>query len=782
MSNQANNGAESASNFIREIIDRDLTEGKYDTVITRFPPEPNGYLHIGHAKSIVLNFGLAKDYNGRCHLRFDDTNPETENEEYIRSIKETVQWLGYDWGDHLYFASDYFEQLYAYAVKLIRDGKAYVDSQNEEKIRENRGSVNEPGKPSPYRDRSVDENLTLFKEMREGKYGNGEHVLRAKIDMASPHMIMRDPLLYRIKHAHHYRQGDNWCIYPMYDFAHPLEDAIENVTHSLCTLEFDTNRVLYDWVLENCLEPDELPTRPHQYEFARLNLSYTIMSKRKLLRLVKEGKVDGWDDPRLPTLAGMRRRGIPPEAIRTFCKEVGVTRTESIVEMSHFEHVLRDDLNLRTPRINGVTESLKVVITNYPEGKTDWIPASYWPRDIDKSGQREVPFTRELFIERDDFREDPPKGFHRLAPGREVRLRYGYFITCEEVIKNDDGVITELRCTYDPETRGGDAPDGRSPEGTLHWVSAEHAIPAELRRYNRLFNVAAPDAGDEDFTEHLNPESLVVKQGFVEPSILDDARDTRYQFERIGYFRQDQEDSEPGSLVLNEIVPLRDTWAEQEEAERQAEIERKRREKEAEKQRQRERSEAGAGDAFGDLNPDQRTEANALIAKYELDKVDAAVIARDEALTEFFRAVSGSDSAPPKLAANWIVNNLIGIMQDQTVRDLPFGPEEFSRFIALIDEGVISARIGDELLEKMMTSGEDPEMIVRREGLRQIGDSDSLKLVVEEIIAENPEKVQSYQEGKKALIGFFMGQVMQKTEGRANPEMARELLTRELEA
>lgn len=766
--------------FIQDIIDRDLAEGRHNKVITRFPPEPNGYLHIGHAKSIVLNFSLAEEYGGRCHLRFDDTNPEKESEEYIRSIQETVNWLGYDWGDYLYFASDYFEQFYAYAQKLIRDGKAYVDSQNEEEIRENRGTVNEPGTPTPYRERTVQESLQLFREMREGKYDNGAHVLRAKIDMASPHMILRDPLLYRIRHAHHYRQGDEWCIYPMYDFAHPLEDAIENVTHSLCTLEFDTNRVLYDWVLENCLEPEELPMRPHQYEFARLNLTFTIISKRKLLRLVNEEKVNGWDDPRLPTLAGMRRRGVPAGAIRTFCQNIGVTRTESIFEMSHFEHVLRDDLNFCAPRINAVAEPLKVVITNFPDEETEWLEAPYWPRDIDKEGSRKIPFSKTLYIDRDDFREEPPKGFHRLAPGKEVRLRYGYFITCDDVIKDAQGEITDLLCRYDPETRGGDAPDRRSPEGTIHWLSADHAVPAELRRYNRLFDIPDPDSGGGEFIDHLNTESLKIYQGFVEPSILDDPEDQRYQFERIGYFWQDPEDSHAKNLVFNEIAPLRDTWAEQEEAERRAEVERKRREREEEKQRQRERSSAGETEPFEELNNQEKKRAQTYNTQLKLDRTDATIIARDSAIADFFDEIVELTDAP-QLAANWIVNRLIGILKDKPLQDYPFGAAEFAQLVKLLNQDVISNRAADQVFEQMVETGKSPEIFVEEEGLRQIGTADSLEPIVDNVLESNSEQVKQYRDGKKALIGFFMGQIMQKTRGRANPEVAKDLLVQKLE-
>jgi len=767
------------SNFIKEIIERDLAGGTHKSVVTRFPPEPNGYLHIGHAKSIVLNFGLAEEYNGQCHLRFDDTNPEKENEEYIRSIKETVDWLGFDWGEHLYFGSDYFEQFYQYAQKLIRDGKAYVDSLNEQEIREYRGTVNEPGTPSPYRDRTVEENLELFHGMREGRYENGEHVLRAKIDMASPHMILRDPLLYRIKHAEHYRQGDKWCIYPMYDFAHPLEDAIENITHSLCTLEFDTNRALYDWVLENCLEQEELPTRPHQYEFARLNLTYTIMSKRKLLRLVNENLVDGWDDPRLPTIAGLRKRGVPAEAIRQFCQSIGITRTESTVEMSHFEHILRDYLNFTAPRINAVTDPLKVVVTNFPKAETDWIEGSYWPRDVAREGTRKIPFTRELYIDRNDFREDPPEDFYRLTPGREVRLRYGYFITCVNVVKNSNGEIEYLECSCDPETRGGDAPDNRSPSGTLHWVSAKYGIPAEFRQYNRLLNTAEPEAGDKDFIDHLNPESLSIERGFVEPVVRDHPVDDRFQFERVGYFWQDPDESTPEHLVFNQIVPLRDTWAEKEQAEEKAAIERKRREKEREKERQRKRSSAGDRDPAEDLSKPQQKIFTRYTDRLNIDRENAAIIARDDELSQFFEA-SLAEYDNPEALAKWIVNKLLAVHKDRPVSQLKITPGKFAAYVELIATDVISTRAADEVFEEMLNTDDNPADIVERCGLHQVSDEEALTPVVEEILANNPDKVERYQNGQTGLLGFFMGQVMRETEGTANPELAKKLLQENL--
>ena len=528
-------------------------------IATRFPPEPNGFAHIGHAKSICLNFGIKEEFNGRCNLRFDDTNPFTEDIKYVEAFKEDVKWLGFEWDAELY-ASDYFEQLYQFAELLVKKGKAYVDSQNDEQIRETRGTVTTPGVDSPYRSRSIDENLDLLRRMRAGEFSDGTHVLRAKIDMGHPNMIMRDPLLLRIRHARHYRQGDAWCIYPLYDFAHPLSDAIEGITHSLCTLEFKDNNDIYRWLVTEC--GFERP--PEQTEFARLELDYTVLSKRKLLRLVNEGLVSGWDDPRMPTLAGMRRRGVTPEALRAFCDTIGVARKPARTELQTFEHAIRNDLNMRVPRVMCVANPLKVVITNYPAGQAEELEASYYPHDVPKTGSRMVPFSRELYIERDDFMENPPKKFFRLAPGREVRLRYGYFITCTDVLKDASGNVAELRCTYDPATRGGDAPDGRKVQGTIHWVSAAQALDCELRLYDKLFRVPDPDAVEEgqDFLSMLNSESLVVVRGAkIEPSVARDPKGSRYQFERVGYFTGDPLDSRPEALVFNRTVTLRDSWA-----------------------------------------------------------------------------------------------------------------------------------------------------------------------------------------------------------------------------
>lgn len=547
--------------FLREIVRRDTLSGRYGgRVVTRFPPEPNGYLHIGHAKSICLNFGIARENGGVCHLRFDDTNPETEDMTYVESIMRDVRWLGFDWEDRLFFASDYFEKLHEFAVRLIRDGKAYVDSLNEEEIRRHRGTVTEPGRESPYRSRSVEENLALFEGMRAGKFPDGAHVLRARGDMSARNMKMRDPLLYRIRHATHYRRGDEWCIYPMYDFAHPLSDAIEDITHSICTLEFENNRAVYDWLLDNLLEEP----RPHQYEFARLNLDYTIMSKRKLLTLVEEGLVSGWDDPRMPTIAGMRRRGYTPEGIRLFAARIGVDKANSRVSMELLEDAIRDDLNARAPRVMAVLRPLKVTITNYPEGKVEWLKAPYWPRDIDREGSREVPLSREVYIERTDFLEDPPDDWIRLRPGGEVRMRNAYFIRCEEVDRDpDSGEVTGLSCTYDPESLGAPSKGARKKTTAIQWVSAAHALPVEARLYDRLFTVADPEnPGDgKPFQDCLNPRSLEIVRGcLVEPSLAKASPGEPFQFLRNGYFVADEVDSRPDAPVYNRIVDLKDRY------------------------------------------------------------------------------------------------------------------------------------------------------------------------------------------------------------------------------
>jgi len=547
-------------NFIRQIVDADLASGKHQRIVTRFPPEPNGYLHIGHAKSICLNFGIARDHGGQCNLRFDDTNPLKEDLEFIESIKADVRWLGFDWGEGLYHASGYFDQLYAWAVELVETGKAYVDSLSAEQMREYRGTLTEPGRNSPHRERPASENLDLLERMRAGEFPDGSHVLRARIDMAHPNMNLRDPVLYRIRRASHPMTGDRWCIYPTYDFAHGQSDAIEGVTHSLCTLEFEDHRPLYDWLLENITAP----SRPRQIEFSRLNLDYMVMSKRILSALVTEQHVAGWDDPRMPTLVGMRRRGFTPASIRDFCERIGVTKQDNRIEMSLLENSIREDLDRHAPRAMAVLDPLKVVITSYPEGQTETFDTPVHPKD-ETMGRRQVPFSRVVYIERDDFLEDPPKKFFRLGPGREVRLRYAYIIRCDEVIHDDSGRVVELRCSHDPESRSGGANADRKVKGILHWVSAEHALRAEVRLYDRLFRV--PDPSGSNFREHLNPGSIqVIGEALLEPGLREASAEDRFQFERLGYFCADRLDSRPGQPVFNRTVTLRDTWAKLEKA------------------------------------------------------------------------------------------------------------------------------------------------------------------------------------------------------------------------
>src|SRR6056297_383689 len=549
------------SNFIRNIIEEDIKVGKNEgRVITRFPPEPNGLLHIGHAKSICLNFGIAHEFQGRCHLRYDDTNPVKEEESYAQSIQDDVKWLGYDWGEHLYYASDYFQDLFDYAVQLIKDQKAYVCSLTQEEIRQYRGTLTQSGQESPYRNRSVEENLDLFYRMRDGHFQEGEHVLRAKIDMSASNINLRDPVIFRIVYAKHHRTGTTWCIFPTYDFAHCISDALEGITHSLCSLEFEDHRPLYDWFLDQL----PVPCHPQQIEFARLNLAYTVLSKRRLIRLVNEGYVDGRDDPRMPTISGLRRRGFTPESIRSFCERIGVGKSESLVDMAMLEHSIREDLNKRATRVMGVLDPIKVVLVNYPEAEEEYLEAINNPEDL-SMGTRKVPFSRTLYIERNDFREDPPKKYFRLAPGREVRLRYAYYITCVDVVKDKTTQeILEIQCTYDPSTRGGDSPDGRKVKGTIHWVSAKHCCQAEVRLYDRLFTVSDPtkdEKRDIDFKSYFNPDSKqVLSSCQVEPSLKGLEPGSRFQFERQGYFCRD-ESSDGNRLIFNRIVGLRDTWA-----------------------------------------------------------------------------------------------------------------------------------------------------------------------------------------------------------------------------
>jgi glutaminyl-tRNA synthetase len=764
-------GRSAGKDFIRTIIDRHVAEGRYDEIVTRFPPEPNGYLHIGHAKAICLDFGLAREYGGRCHLRFDDTNPLTEEEEYTASIQRDVRWLGFDWGEHLFFASDYFERMYEVAEQLIRKGRAYVDSSTEDEIREARGTVTEPGRPSAYRDRSVDESLDLFRRMRAGEFPDGAHVLRGRIDLAHPNMIMRDPVFYRIRHAHHYRSGDRWCIYPLYDFAHCLEDAFEGVTHSLCTLEFDNNRAIYDWILD---EAGFEEPRTHQYEFARLALEYTVLSKRRLIRLVKEGHVWGWDDPRLPTLAGLRRRGVPAEAIRRFCDMVGVAKANSTVDLGKLDYAVRDLLNTEAPRAFAVLRPLAVVLTNWPAGRQEMLSAPNFPDAGSTGGMRDLRMGRRLFIERDDFAVDPPPGWKRLSPGGEVRLRHAYVIRCDEVVGDPEtGEPVELRCTYDANTLG-TQPEGRKVAGALHWVAELDARPAEIRLYDRLFSVANPEDVPEggDFVDNLNPDSLVVlSDALVEPALAAPDAPGRVQLERLGYFARDP-DSTAELPVWNRVVTLRDTWSRRADAPREDtrdEVARPRAPQVPEDRISDARRAARDGDG----------ELGARFARYQdelaLPLEDADVLTGSRALSDFFEAALEAHPAPGAVAA-WVVNDVGAALKERELEQLGFGGRDLGRLVALVEAGTVSRRVAKNVLAEMVERGGDPEAIVRREGLEKQDDPEALRPVVDAVLADWPDKVEAYRAGNANLIGLFMGQVMQRTDGRADPALARSLL------
>ena len=762
-----------AKDFVRAIIADDVESGKHGgAVVTRFPPEPNGYLHIGHAKSICLNFGAAAEQGGVTHLRFDDTNPETEDEQYVRSIQEDVRWLGFDWGEHLYFASDYFERLYEYALELIRTRKAYVDSSSGEEIRAYRGTVGEPGKPSPFRDRTAEENLNLFGRMRAGEFADGEHVLRARIDMAANNMLMRDPVLYRIRHADHYRTGGDWCIYPLYDFTHCLSDSMEGITHSVCTLEFENNRELYDWVLDSVEVPQP---QPRQYEMARMNLDYTVLSKRVLLALVNDRHVTGWDDPRMPTIAGMRRRGVPPKALRNFCDMIGVAKTENRVDVAKLEYAIRDELNHEAHRVMCVLRPLKVVLSNFPDEGVEPLDAPYFPKDVGKEGSRAIPFTRELFIEERDFEEDPPKGFKRLVPGEEVRLRYGYVIRCDEVIKDDVGNVTELRCTYDPDTRGGTTSDGRKVKGTIHWVSATESLAAEVRLYDRLFVNADPEDVEEgqDFTSNLNPDSLVMlTDSRIEPSVAADPAGRAYQFERTGYFASDPE-SAPRGLVYNRTVTLKDNWTKSGDGTRGPA-----------KRGAGGSPKPGSSDSKGPPppprparpeDPEAARVFDQLVADSDLSEAEASVLAQDVDLLALFReALNHTDDAGS--LANWVVNEVPRIREGRPVAQLPFGGAELGQLVGLVGEGAVSGRAAKDVLAVLASEGGDPVRVIEDRGLGQVSDTSALEPLIATVIERNSDKVATYRGGKTGLLGFFVGQIMSETKGAADPELTQRLL------
>jgi glutaminyl-tRNA synthetase len=763
-------------NFIQQIVEDDLKNDRTNgRVLTRFPPEPNGFLHIGHAKALAINFGIASDYGGLCNVRFDDTNPVTEDMVYVRAIKHDIDWLGYEWGDREYFASDYFEKLYDLALRLIKDGKAYVDSSSEADIREYRGTVTEPGKNSPYRERSIAENLDMFQRMRAGEFPDGSHVLRAKIDMASNNMILRDPLLYRIKHASHYRRGNEFPIYPMYDFAHPLSDAIEGITHSLCSLEFEVRRALYDWLVDALFDAP----RPHQYEFARFNLDYTVMSKRKLLQLVEDGTVTGWDDPRMPTIAGFRRRGVTPEAIRAFASMIGVAKAANRVDIAMLEFAIRDDLNTRAPRIMAVLNPLKIVITNYPDDAVDWIDAPYWPHDIGKEGSRLVPFSREIYIDRDDFQESPEKGFHRLAPGIDVRLRYGYVIHAEEVIKDDNGHVVEVRCSYDPETRGGATPGGKRVKGTVHWVSANEAIRVEVRLYDRLFAVPDPDAVSEGetFKDNLNHDSLhVLSDCLVEPSISEAVVGDRFQFERVGYFVVDQDSEESPHLIFNRTISLRDTWAKSKSTPQNDPSATK--STSSKKGAEEDAEIRTARDPLANLTDDQRSTATQIADTFEIPLADSALISTDIAWVNYLesaRELLPSPSLKTALA-HWVIQEVRPALTRLDRNPLSLDQHALVRLIELRSNDTISNRIASELFGLIVETGKSTDELIEERQLIQISDEDVLATLADDILVAFPDKVTAYKAGKTGLIGFFVGQLMQKSNGKANPKVARSIL------
>ncbi|MEZ4226163.1 MAG: glutamine--tRNA ligase/YqeY domain fusion protein [Polyangiaceae bacterium] len=737
--------------FIREIIDEDLAQGRHRKIVTRFPPEPNGFLHIGHAKSICLNFGIARDYGGSCHLRMDDSNPTTEDEAYVRAIHQDVRWLGFEWGEHEYFASDYFERLYQLAEQLIVDGHAYVDSSDEATIRDHRGTVTEAGRPTPFRNRSAEESLDLFRRMRAGEFPDGSHVLRARIDLASPNMKMRDPLLYRIRHAHHYRTGDKWCIYPLYDFVHPLSDALEGITHSICTLEFENNRELYDWVVEHC----RVESRPRQYEFARLALTYTVMSKRKLLQLVQDKHVTGWDDPRMPTLAGMRRRGVTAEALRKFCDRIGVAKNNSTVDVALFEHTLREDLSDRSPRMMAVLDPLEIVIENFPAEQAKDLDAPLWPLDMGKPGSRPLPFGDTLYVERDDFAEHPPKGFHRLSPGAEVRLRHGCVIRCDGVDKDDTGRVTRLRCHADFRP---DEELSRKIKGTIHWVDKRRAVAIDVALFDRLFNCEQPGAESGDPLTDLNPHSLTEVVAWAEPALAQLPAASHVQLERLGYFFFDEHD---GKRRLVRTVPLKDTWA-----------------------KVKARQEAKPAATRVDKRPELRAEpvrralseaAQALVAAHGVTEADARVLADNDDLRAFFLAAK-AHHAGAKALASWLVNELPAEHRSQVPDGLRFDARGFAELVAAVEDGTITGAAGKTVLRVMLEQGGQPRDIIDAQGLQQLGDDGALASLVQSVLDKNEDMVARYRAGNAKLLGAFVGLVMRETRGTANPTRVSELL------
>ena len=749
-----------SKDFLRTIVEEDLKAGKYKEVITRFPPEPNGFPHIGHAKSICINFGIAKDYNGHCNLRMDDTNPTKEDTKYVEALKDAVQWLGFNWGENVYFTSDYFSKIYDYAVKLIKMNKAYVDSLTEEEIREYRGTVTQAGKRSIYAQRTVEENLDLLERMKNGEFKDGEHVLRAKIDMSAANMKMRDPLLYRIRHAHHFRTGDDWCIYPMYDFAHCLSDYIEGVSHSICTLEFENNRDIYDWLLDT-LEL-KLP-RPYQHEFARLGINYTVMSKRKLLDLVNGEYVSGWDDPRMPTIAGYKRRGYTKESILNFCEQIGIAKANSMVDVAQLEFCIRDDLNQKVPRVLCVMDPLKVTIENY-EGSEE-IDAPYYPHDVPKDGSRKLPFSKDIYIERDDFMENPPKGYFRLTPEQPVRLRHGYIIACKEVIKNLDGKIIEIKAEYYPESKSGSDTSGIKVNSAIQWVSAKEAKTVELRVYDRLFKNEAPEG-----LEDLNPDSLkIIKNALVEPAVITDKIDERFQFERQGYFYADPIDYTNEKPVFNKIVGLKDSWAKKTKIV----------EPEVKNTQKVQMQKVQVVGSMEPMNEDQKAAFEKYTNTLGLNSEVANILARDEHLSHFYEEAQTLINSPITLA-NIVVNEVARELKQMELSQVKFTPSQIAELVKMIDDETISSKIAKDVFEEMVKSGINPTQIVKDKGLVQISDPSEISPIIDEIIANNPDNVAKFKAGNTKLLGFFVGQVLKSTGGKANPQVVNELVALKL--
>lgn len=752
-----------SKDFLRVKVEEDLQSGKYKKVVTRFPPEPNGFPHIGHAKSICINFGIARDYKGHCNLRMDDTNPTTEETKYVEALKDAVTWLGFEWNNSVRYTSDYFPKLYDYAVQLIKMGKAYVDSSSEEEIREYRGTVKEPGRRSKYANRTIEENLELFERMKNGEFKEGEHILRAKIDMSASNMQLRDPLLYRIRHSTHHRTGDEWCIYPMYDFAHCLSDYIEGITHSICTLEFENNRDIYDWVLDTLKL--EAP-RPYQHEFARLGINYTVMSKRKLLELVNTHRVSGWDDPRMPTIAGLRRRGYTPESILNFCDQIGIAKANSTVDVAQLEFSIRDDLNKKVPRVMAVLDPLKVTIINY-EGSEE-IDAPYYPHDVPKEGSRKIPFSKELYIEKDDFNENPPKGYYRLTPTQSVRLRHGYIITCKEVIKDIDGNIVEIKAEYHPDSKSGSDTSGIKVKSAIQWVSAEHSKKVEIRVYDRLYSNETPDG-----VEDLNPHSLtIIKDALIEPAVILEKPDERFQFERQGYFYADPIDYTDENPVFNKIVGLKDSWAKK-TADKPTS---KNSSKSTQKKEDKKETVHGEAEA---MTKTEQARFDKYTSELKLNNEVANILARDEKLSSFYDETLQELNSPIGLA-NIIVTEVARELKEKELSELKFTAVQIAQLVKMIDEETISSKIAKQVFEEMSKSGNNPTKIVEDKGLVQISDPNIILPIIDEIIEKNPDNVEKFKAGNSKLLGFFVGQVLKKTGGKANPKVVNELVAKQL--